>query len=508
MSQAPPVEQPTSQPLPVQEPAIQPPNLTELTAVGDVPGLIRALGYTKDPSLPSKAAEALVAMGGVVVFEPLIDALQDAGESPSLRSVAAFALGRLRDARASAPLADLLGGSEPSCRVAAAQALGEIGDRSAVEPLVQALEISDRDLRRVAAKALGKLGDARAVGPLFDLLQSSQVGQVRVEAAQALGEIGDPRATDPLVHALQIDDNYVRDAAAAALGKLGDVRAVGPLIDALQHDQATHVRSKAAQALGQIGDPRAVDPLIAALRDADADMLGKIPGALAELGDRRAVAPIAALLRDQRSLVVGNAAEALLTLDPQQGAQFLTERGMSFNPLDKLPGTVPNLAAFGLVARVAEGGTRGYRLTDDGLLYADGMFGTRSCSEHPSPMADLNAVSRGRLMVLNADELITLAAILLGESITQGVVKCAAQSLAYRWIGAVLMPVAGSCAHGIRHGHRPGLWRMPPDLDEQGRGAYRGQLEAKMASMPVGPHELLTAVLASDVLGPSLGVTG
>jgi hypothetical protein len=121
-------------------------------------------------------------------------------------------------------------------------------------------------------------------------------------------------------------------------------------------------------------------------------------------------------------------------------------------------------------------------------------------------MADLSAVSRGRFMVLSADELTTLAAILLGESVTQEVVRCAAQSLAYRWIGGVLLAMAGSCAHGIRHAHRPGPWSMPPDFDKEGRAAYLSQLDAKMADLPEGPHELLTAVLASVVLGPSLGV--
>jgi PBS lyase HEAT-like repeat len=169
------------------------------------------------------------------------------------------------------------------------------------------------------------------------------------------------------------------------------------LIGVLGYTEDPDLPPKAVDALVAMGGAAVLEPLIGVLQDADADLLEKFPGALASLGDRRAIEPIAALLRDHRSQVRDNAAEALRSLDPQLAARFMTERGVSFNPLGKLPDTVPNLAAFGLVVRVAKGGTRGYLLTDDGLLYAGGMFSTpRSCSEHPSPMADLNAVSRGR----------------------------------------------------------------------------------------------------------------
>lgn len=247
-----------------------------------------------------------------------------------------------------------------------------------------------------------------------------------------------------------------------------------------------------AEALGGTGSADAVEPLLAVQQnDGESPRIRQeAAAALCRLWDARAIPPH---LNDPVALAT----------------RILINQKGSSNPLVTLRVTSRTLANFGLIAPAEAGGTGGYRLTDDGLLYVDGMFlPRRVCSEHPSSTDDLNAVSRGRMMILNRHELMALAAIFLGESIVVGVLECAARSGEFEWVGAALTCVAGPCAHGIRHSHRPGPWGMPPDLGEKGEAVYRRQLAVTIEDLNEAPRKLLLAVLASDVLGPMLGGTG
>ena len=139
-----------------------PPNVDELEAKRDVPGLIKALGYEKDSGVRSAAAIALRQTGDPRVVQPLMAALKDVDEE---------------------------------VRLAAAQALGEIG-AAAVEPLIVALNDADEDVRKIAATALCKIGDTRAVDPLISALKDVSEG-VRMIAVEALGQIGGAAAIEP-----------------------------------------------------------------------------------------------------------------------------------------------------------------------------------------------------------------------------------------------------------------------------------------------------------------------
>ena len=151
---------------------------------------------------------------------------QDAHEE--VRSIAAQALGELRDEQALEPLLQALADRHESVRNAAAKSVGQLGIRQAVGPMIEALLKRKRCLQRAAAKGLGGLGDLRAVEPLIRALASWNAG-VREAAAYALGQLGDARAVEPLIHAL--DDRWsegVREAAAYALGRLGDAGLSNP----------------------------------------------------------------------------------------------------------------------------------------------------------------------------------------------------------------------------------------------------------------------------------------
>ena len=168
-------------------PLFGPPDVEKLKAKRDVPGLIRALGYQKDPR-------------------------------GDVRKSAIEALGVIGDARAVAPLVVVLSGQSRSVHQAVIEALAKIGDPRAVEPLIAVFRddrrYDYREVRKSAVEGLGQLGDARAVEPLIAALREEWV---RVAAATALGQLGDARAVAPLLAILKNQNGDVRQAAAKAL---------------------------------------------------------------------------------------------------------------------------------------------------------------------------------------------------------------------------------------------------------------------------------------------------
>lgn len=181
---------------------------------------------------------------------------------------------------------------------------------------------------------------------------------------------------------------------------------------------------------------------------------------------------------------------------------------MTTTPLDTLPQHVSPLINYGLVVAAATGGTSGYQLTGDGLLYVDGMFGDpRDCPEHPSSYDDLKAVSRGRVISLKADELIALATISLGERFTNHIAAFADKMGLGEWINSALMKFSGSIAHGVRHGTGT-EWSLAKPLAEvelkgQTKRAFERQLSASVGQSRKDLLRLARAVSDSWVSGPS-----
>lgn len=275
-------------------PLFGPPRIDKLAAKGDIPGLVKALAYTKDRQVPADAAAALAALGAPAV-EPLASVARDS-RNPG-RWYASEALSRVADPLAADALLAALGDGSDVVRKAAIAALGIIGDDRAVDPLLSVLADPADEARGAAIEALGALGDRRAVVPLIGELTGAWSGA----AVEALGRLGDVRAVEPVSELLFGSGHLARCRAADVLGSLGDRRAVEPLIRALLDedlvaedardnlkilralagldpsraaslqatfdDQTAFVRTHAAMALGRIGDVRAVEPLRAALQD-------------------------------------------------------------------------------------------------------------------------------------------------------------------------------------------------------------------------------------------------
>jgi len=290
-----------------------------------VPPLIALLGGRG--GLGYIAADALAKIGTPAV-EPLIAALKHSEHGEyDVRKDLAWALGKIGDARAVAPLIAALKDRYDSVRDAALAALVQIGT-SSVQPLTAALRDTDRSVRERAARALATIGwqpGQNETGAIFWVLRE------RWDKCVEIGTV----AVAPLLSAVKTGDRDVPEKAAEALDKIGwrpgrDERgaaywldrgrwdkcieigapAVGPLIAALDVSRNVSCkRQEAASALGQIGDARAVEPLIAALNDSKSDVRLAAADALAKIGDARAVQPLIAAL-----YTTHGAAEALVKI--------------------------------------------------------------------------------------------------------------------------------------------------------------------------------------------------
>jgi HEAT repeat protein len=92
----------------------------------------------------------------------------------------------------------------------------------AVHPLIAVLQDSDDGVRQAAAEALGKIGDARAIVPLADLMSEGEgsVSEVARRAFHDTVAASEENAVEPLVELLQHSSPTVRREAAIELGDL------------------------------------------------------------------------------------------------------------------------------------------------------------------------------------------------------------------------------------------------------------------------------------------------
>jgi HEAT repeat protein len=278
----------------------------------NVKGLIKALSYPHS-DVCSFAAYALGRIGDPLAVAPLIVALKEGGLN--IREGAAHALGQIADPRAVAPLI-VAAKTESSnyysrddafsLRKTAVVALGKIGDARTVEPLIAATHDGHEDVRYEAKRALERIANPEAVeGLLVALKKYSADENVCRAVLHSLGTIGDPLAVEPLTEILRNRCSAVRGTSAWALGQIGDIRAVESLIAAFKEGD-TYLQRSAAFALGQIGDGRAVQPLIAALKEGDDERLKCAAEALGNIANTHAIAPLVEVLGNSDALMRGD----------------------------------------------------------------------------------------------------------------------------------------------------------------------------------------------------------
>lgn len=205
--------------------------------------LIELFEKSNNEDIKCDVAMELGEIGSRLAVDPLIKGLKDSNKY--IRNMCAEALGRIGDSKAVPHLIKIL--FDPDQTFYVVIALGEIGDKSAIIPLIQVLKNKKykENIRSLAANALGKIREPSVLEPLFDaakeftiveaffnfgvgavpsLIEALKDEKLRWSASIALGEIGDNRAVTPLSNILNDKNPNVRSVSATALAKLGAVK--------------------------------------------------------------------------------------------------------------------------------------------------------------------------------------------------------------------------------------------------------------------------------------------
>jgi HEAT repeat protein len=285
----------------------RPPKVDKLWRRGDVPGLLRALGYGLDgdeaemqAGIPvrAEAAQALAQAEGDGVSEAIVRALAD--PSPAVREVVIDALYERGSRRALDPLCaaatgwtapELAPGRAGAVAVLEAMRDPEVSVRVADELLSrpEPPDEGDRDVvNRLAASAPDAL--TRTVGHLLSLLGDGERGE---RAGVILVWLA-PASVEPLIEAL--DEDTTREGAAFALGYIHDKRAVEPLCSLMLESPDPGVRRVAAWALGEIRDLMAMEALMLASNDADYEVRTEASRAFDAFGNVGLAMAVSALM--------------------------------------------------------------------------------------------------------------------------------------------------------------------------------------------------------------------
>lgn len=200
----------------------------------------------------------------------------------------------------------------------AAQALAKIG-HAAAESLIQGLKDPNPTVRRLAAKALGQLGDLKSIPVLLKLLEDGD-RQVRAAAAISLGSYHHPLAAQTILDALPDAKPAVRAGMVYALAQINDVIVV-PALLARALSEEIEVRAAIMYALGRLRDARGINVLMQGLKDDDELVRANAAFALHAYFSPRTVEALLRALEDKSDRVREAAQEALQLMSGTQQIQ-------------------------------------------------------------------------------------------------------------------------------------------------------------------------------------------
>ncbi|MCA9029421.1 MAG: HEAT repeat domain-containing protein, partial [Planctomycetaceae bacterium] len=258
---------------------------------------------------PKVRCSVIRALGesGLIIPLPLIRPhLKD--EDLDCRIASAEAIGRLGDPNGLTFLLDMLREADvernPALPRKIAASLGRMKDARATLPLLNLLVTDDVQLKVQIARSLGDLGQKAAREPLERLLSHEPSEPVRIAAARSLGELGDPEARSALALTLR-DTSSVQVVAIQALAKLkGRKRDIVDAVRELLQSPNAAVRREVLTAYGRAEDPELISEVIPLLADKDAEVRTVALQTVRQLGDTR---PNSELLKLAGSPQVGTA---------------------------------------------------------------------------------------------------------------------------------------------------------------------------------------------------------
>ena len=275
----------------------------------------------------------------------------------------AFALQRIGDPRAAAPLEWLL---QSSGVYAAAFALRGLATQPAGAAMAQrfaADAAADPRLRVTAIRALGRPNVPQAFETLLGVLNTRGLSTVfTLEVLSALAATADVRAFDVMVDRLTDRRPQVRAAALAAAARL-DAEAFVFVISSLPADREWSVRASLARALGGLEADRVRSAILDLVEDQDQRVRGPALEALTRVGTPDLAAHLFDALGAPDFALRATAARLVGEVRPAGALTALTaayERGLSDAAFDARAAAVVAAHAIGgveadaLVARALE----------------------------------------------------------------------------------------------------------------------------------------------------------
>ncbi len=301
-----------------------PPNIEKLKAKNDIKGLVQAIQYKKDISIPRQAVRALGELNDTNAVEALIDffiAGDDQGD-PFLQILTLEAFGHLANPRGINPLLRSLENNDPEMRYTAAQALEEMAQKGVredrvIEPLIARLHDSQPRVRIMAASALKQNGwqpgkdqigavyfillnewdrlieiGEPAIDPLIKVINEDktkyqpQEKTPKQKAILLVGEIGGKRAIELLfgLHEEQRDERYYIELALKQSAK----KEIEPFVSRLSDSALSNEMGRIIiDSLEHNGSQQARDVLISALNHPNPSVKQRATNALATLKDKR-----------------------------------------------------------------------------------------------------------------------------------------------------------------------------------------------------------------------------
>jgi len=311
-----------------------------------------------------KAPEAEAVRLGLFAFvrlkgwDQLASAVLDASGRPvSSWWPVAFALQRIGDPRAAAPLRHLLQTQGRYTRAFAARGLGTLKDTTSAQALLTLLQQVREDVAITASvlRALGQIGAPEARAPIAALLTADNIDpNVRVEAVAALGALKASEAL-PAIQDLLTDDWPTLRAAALRAAAAVDPDAFLLLLSGLEPDRHWIVRAALADVLATLHAETAADQLRAMLNDADKRVVPAAIDALTRLRVPGLDEILLAQIKSTDYAVRAAAARGIGEVKPVNGAQALRDAyqtGLADSTYDARATALSALANYGAAEAV------------------------------------------------------------------------------------------------------------------------------------------------------------
>lgn len=367
-------------------------------------GTLEAGTLSAEPIVRRVAALSLGRIGDLRGTALLVPMLRD--QDSTVQTVAAFALGLLRDTTAVMPLASRLT-TMPAPTLETAKeivtALAKIGGPTASDLVARVLSNtanlsvakSTDVLVRQAAVESWRLGATSPTRQLIALAQTDD-DELRWRIAFALGQSRAPTAGPTLLAALQDKHPLVRLYAAKALTASFVATAglePGSVIQLLvqgAHDEHPGVRINALRSLGTYRQPQIADLIVPQLADPTPNVQVAAAGAVAQSGGSVAVAQLARIVREGKGTFALQQ-EALLGLARISPDSFRTLSG-PWTSSARWPERAAAAEGWGWVAPGPDVSHPDFFADPDGRVAAAALKGISDAVKGPNP--ELRAMGR------------------------------------------------------------------------------------------------------------------